>query len=337
MMREGRSMPFGRRCRYGVLVVLFVLITSVGRTQAQQSLKLTPVNYGNITISALNWPFLIAEQEGMFQKEGIDLKRVLGGTTTATSQTLVAGSTDFAQINLVQLLAANTAGADLVVVAGDTLVPIYSLIVHPSIKNYADLKGKRLAVAGPTDPLNYVMARMLAANGLTPADYEMIGLGGTPNRLAGVQKRGVAGALVNQPSDFKAIASGLSSLGYSTDYVDNFQYTVTAARRDWAQKNKPLVVRFLRAYVRACEFFYNPKNKEAVIRVLMEKAKADQEEGEKTYNLYMQTKKTIPRDGGVDLQGARVVAENWKEFGLQKVPPPVDSVIDLSYLAEARR
>jgi NitT/TauT family transport system substrate-binding protein len=229
------------------------------------------------------------------------------------------------------------AGADIVAIAADTLVPIYALVVHPSIKSYADLKGKRLAVASPTDPLNYVMTRMLAANGLTPADYEMIGLGGTPTRLAAVEKGGVAGALVNQPSDFKAIASGLRSLGYSTDYVDNFQYTVTGVRRDWAQKNRPLVVRFLRAFVGACQFFYEPKNKEAVVRALMEKAKADRDEAEKTYNLFVQTKKSVPRDGAVDLQGARIVGERWKEFGLQKPPPPVESAIDMSYLAEARK
>jgi NitT/TauT family transport system substrate-binding protein len=307
------------------------------RVGAQQSPKLTTVNYGTITISAFHWPYLIAEQEGMFQREGIELKRVMGGTTTATSQALVAGSTEFAQLNLVQLLAANTGGADLVALAADTLVPIYTLIVHPSIKSYSDLKGKRLAVAGPTDPLNYVMARMLAANGLAPSDYEMIGLGGTPTRLAAVEKGGVAGALVNQPSDFKAIASGLRSLGYSTDYVDRFQYTVTAARRDWAQKNRALVVRLLRAFVRGCEFFYDPKNKEPVMRALMEKAKADRDEAEKTYNLFFETKKSIPRDGAVDLQGARIVAENWKDFGLQKQPPPVEMAIDMSYLAEARK
>jgi len=323
--------------KYGVWFLAAILLISAHRTHAQQSPKLTPVNYGNIVITATNWPFLIAEQEGMFQREGIDFKRVIGGNTTATTQTLIAGSTDFAQMNLVNLLGANSAGADLVAVAGDATVPIYTLIVHPSIKSYADLKGKRLAVTGPTDPLNYVLARMLAANGLTPADYEMIGLGGAPQRLAAVQKGGVAGALVNQPSDFIALASGFSSLGLSTDYVDNFQYTITGARRDWAQKNKPLVVRFLRAYVRACEFFYDPRNKESAVRALAERAKADREEAEKTYALYMQTKKTIPRDGGLDLQGARRVAENWKEFGLQKMPPPVDSVIDLSYLAEARK
>ena len=84
----------------------------------------------------------IAEQEGSFLREGIDFKRVIGGNTTATTQAQVAGSTEFAQMNLVNLLAANSAGADLIVVGGDSTVPIYILIVHPSVKSYADLKGK---------------------------------------------------------------------------------------------------------------------------------------------------------------------------------------------------
>ena len=260
------------RLRAWITLLLLLIVTN--RTQAQQNPKLTPINYGNIVLTASTWPFLIAEQEGLFLKEGIDFKRVIGGNTTATTQALVAGSTDIAQMNLVNLLAANSAGADLIVIGGDSTVPIYTLIVHSSIKSYADLKGKRLAVTGPTDPLNYILARMLAANGLAPNDYEMIGLGGAPQRLAAVQNRGVAGALINQPSDFIALASGFSSLGLSTDYVDNFQYTITGARRDWAQKNRALVVRFLRAYVKACEFFYDPKNKEAAVRALAERTKA---------------------------------------------------------------
>jgi len=318
-------------------VISLALSITIDVAHAQQSSKLTPINYGNIVLTASTWPFLIAEQEGFFVKESIDFKRIIGGNTTATTQALVGGSTDIAQMNLVNLLGANSAGADLVVIAGDSTVPIYTLIVHPSIKSYADLKGKRLAVTGPTDPLNYIFARMLAANGLTPADYELIGLGGAPQRLAAVQNGGVAGALVNQPSDFIALASGFNSLGLSTDYVDNFQYTIAGARRDWAQKNRPTVVRFLRAYLKACEFFYDPKNKEAAVRALAERTKSDKEEAEKTYALYMKTKKTIPRDGGVDVQGARKVAESWKDFGLPKTPPPIDSAIDLSYLAEARK
>ena len=222
---------FARACYLGFALLL---LSSASRTQAQQ--KLTPVNYGNIVLTASNWPFLIAEQEALFQKEGIDFKRVIGGNTTATTQALVAGSTDFAQMNLVNVLAANSAGADLIVIGGDSTVPIYTLIVHPSIKSYADLKGKRLAVTGPTDPLNYILARMLAANGLTPSDYEMIGLGGAPQRLAAVQKEGVAGALVNQPSDFIALASGFSSLGASRPTTSTTSSTRSPACAATGQK-----------------------------------------------------------------------------------------------------
>lgn len=106
---------FARAHRIGFALLL--LLTSAERTQAQQNSKLTSVTYGNIVLTASTWPFLIAEQEGLFQKEGIDFKRVIGGNTTATTQALVAGSTDFAQMNLVNLLAANSAGADLIVLA----------------------------------------------------------------------------------------------------------------------------------------------------------------------------------------------------------------------------
>ena len=40
---------------------------------------------------------------------------------------------------------------------------------------------------------------------------------------------------------------------------------------------------------------------------------------------------------GAEQRGARIVAESWKDFGLQKPPPPVESVIEMSYLQEARK
>ena len=101
-------------------VILLALSIATAFAHAQQSPKLTPINYGNIVLTASTWPFLIAEQEGFFVKENIDFKRVIGGNTTATTQALVGGSTDIAQMNLVNLLGANSAGADLVVIATPT-------------------------------------------------------------------------------------------------------------------------------------------------------------------------------------------------------------------------
>src|SRR4030095_7884771 len=110
---------------------LLLLLSSASRSQAQQNPRLTTVKYGNIVPTASNWPCLIAGQERVFQREGIDHKRCSGGNPSATTQALVAGSTDVAQMNLVNVLGANSAGADLIVIAGDSTVPIYTLIVHP--------------------------------------------------------------------------------------------------------------------------------------------------------------------------------------------------------------
>jgi NitT/TauT family transport system substrate-binding protein len=314
----------------------FAQLSPANAQRKGQAGGLTQITYGEITKSALNWPYMIAEREGFFEGEGIKLEKVIGGNTAATAQALVAGGTDLAQMNLVQLLAANAAGADLVVVGGDSMVPIYTLIVSKDVKSYADLKGKRLAVAGPTDPLNYVLSRMLSANKLKPDEYEMIPVGGTGDRLSAITRNAASGSLLGQPYDFRALANGMNELGRSTEYVDHFQYTITGARRDWVEKHKDLVVRFLRAYVKGCEAFYNPKNKDTAIRILMEETKSDWNAAEKTYDLYQKSRKTIPQRGEVDIDGAHIVAQNWKEFGLQKKVPSVDGVMELGYLKIAQ-
>jgi ABC-type nitrate/sulfonate/bicarbonate transport system substrate-binding protein len=338
-----------RRQRRAATTITGVILAALGMTTlpavAQpprrptiDRMELMPasVNYGQTTVGAPNWPFLIAEREGFFTERGIRLSKIISGNATATARTLAAGGTDLAQVKLVQLLEANAAGADLVAVAGDTMVQVYTLIVAPPVKTYEDLNGKRLAVAGLTGPLNYVLGRMLAAHGLKPADYELISVGGALNRLEAVRKGVAAGTLLTQPDDFRALAGGLGQLGHSTDYVDHFQYTVTAARRHWVRRNEDVAVRFLRAYVRASRFFHDPKNWEAAVDVLAKETKVDREEALRTYVLYQRTRKTIPQRGEIDLEGARIVAEHWKEFGLKRSPPPIESVIDLTYLNAAQ-
>jgi len=89
---------------------------------------------------------LIAEQEGFFLREG----STSNGSSAAHyrhTQALVADRRYRAN-EFGESVAANSAGADLIVIAGDSTCRSTTLIVHPSIKSYADLKGKRLAITG---------------------------------------------------------------------------------------------------------------------------------------------------------------------------------------------
>ena len=52
------------------------------------------------------------------------------------------------------------------------------------------------------------------------------------------------------------------------------------------------MVRFLRAYVKACEFFYEPKNKEAAVHALAERTKADERRSRKNLRAVHENQKT---------------------------------------------
>jgi len=63
---------------------------------------------------------------------------------------------------------------------------------------------------------------------------------------------------------------------------------------------------------------------------------ADRDEAEKpTISLFNPRNRFLQMAAWISK--ARIVAENWKEFGLLKSPPPLDNAIDLSYWAEARK
>jgi ABC-type nitrate/sulfonate/bicarbonate transport system substrate-binding protein len=194
-----------------------------------------------------------------------------------------------------------------------------------------------LAIAGVTDPLNFVLRKMLAANGLSDADYDMVPVGSTNERLVAVQKNAVAATLLSQPDDFLAEAAGLSRLGLSTDYVDSLQYTATSVRRDWARQNRDVLVRFLRAFVEASRWFYDPANRAEAIRLYVDQTHADPEMTGRTYDLYVASGKVLAKAGAVNMDGLRVLADNWQEFGLTEPPPPTDRWLDVSYLEEAQR
>jgi ABC-type nitrate/sulfonate/bicarbonate transport system substrate-binding protein len=298
---------------------------------------LAHLSYSQITLTALSWPFIIAGPAGLYARQSLDVDTSIGGTTANTAQALVAGAADVAQLNVVQHILAVQKGADLALVAGNAAVPLYSMMAEPSVTSYASLRGKTLAIAGVTDPLNFVLRKMLAANGLGDADYDLVPVGSTNERLVAVQKGAAAATLLSQPDDFLAEAAGLLRLGRSTDYVDSLQYTATSVRRDWAQQNRDVLVRFLRAYADACRWFYDPANRAEAIRLYVDQTHSDSDMAARTYDLYVASGKVLAKAGEVNLAGLQVLADNWQEFGLSEPPPPTDRWLDLTYLEEAQR
>jgi len=109
----------------------------------------------------------------------------------------------------------------------------------------------------------------------------MIGLGGAPQRWRRCRIRRSGRA--DQPA-FGFIALCIRILArwdFQPTTYDNFSYTITGVRRDWAQKNKALTCGSYAPILKPASFSTTPKNKEAAVRALAERTKAEKEEAEK--------------------------------------------------------
>ncbi|HLH27203.1 MAG TPA: ABC transporter substrate-binding protein [Chloroflexota bacterium] len=287
------------------------------------------------------WHEYVAQQEGFFERQNLEVEFSSAGDAARAIQALVSGSVNIggpSGDSVINAVERGGSGADLAMIAGEINKMAYQLVAGKDVQGYDDLRGKTLAVIGPQDGSTVILKRMLAAHGLQPDDYSFITVGGTANRAAAVQNGTAAAALIGQPQDFRLVADGYKSLGLSSDVVPEYPLDVMTVRRDWAQQNSDVVVRYLRAIIEADRWLYDPANRDAAAQITVDVLKMTPEEGRRTYDLLVTQTQAIPKDGDLSTSGVQAVIDSMAEVGLLSPPlPPPTKYMDLSYLERARQ
>ena len=288
------------------------------------------------TIFAL--PLFIAEREGFFVREGLAFSMVpVGGGGEKLIEVLHEGRADVAHVATPFLIQAALKGSDAVAIAAEFNNPVYSLVAKPEIRTYADLKGKLLGVAAETGSITLSIRKLLAMNGVQREDFRARFVDGTPDRLMCVTQGDCDAVPLGQPHDFLALRRGYQLLGLSTDAVPEYHYTVTAVRRSWAENNKEPLVRFCRAMAGAFKYIRDPKNRENVVKTIVETTGFAEENARLTLKLYFEPERNvIPQAGEISLNGMQQVIALMAEGGVLKPPlPPAERFFDLQYLQAA--
>jgi ABC-type nitrate/sulfonate/bicarbonate transport system substrate-binding protein len=76
------------------------------------------------------------------------------------------------------LIRAALSGSDATAIAGETANPVYSLIVKPQIRSYAEVKGKTLGLSLPVDTISISIRKLLALKGARGGRLFRQGTGG---------------------------------------------------------------------------------------------------------------------------------------------------------------
>ena len=165
----------------------------------------------------------VAKQRGLFDKYGLDveIERVKSGTEAIAF--LTQGSVDVGGIAIVTSLW-NSWNRDLEirVIAPGALEPMENsptailarkaLIDDGSVKEIADLKGKRVAVAGgPGSGGEYLAAKALERAGLTIRDVEMLNIG-NPDMPAAMDAGSIDAALAGTPFSDQMVEAGTAQV-----------------------------------------------------------------------------------------------------------------------------
>ena len=102
------------------------------------------------------------------------------------------------------------------------------------------------------------------------------------------------------------------------DHVKNYARGLGATRREWANKNEDLVVRFNRAMIRATDWLQDNKNKDEAVQMLLAETKGNKARAESMYASTLSPTMGLTPRSRIDMVGIRTVIELREVAGLMK-------------------
>ena len=311
-------------------IVLFAFMF-VAPCAAQEKFRF-PIAESSKTLSY--GPLWVASKMGYFQREGLDVPIVTMRGSPLTIQALTADSIYIANATVDTLINAYEKGADITMIGGLINGLGLSMIGGKNYKTYADLRGTTIGTQTLTSGTGFALRLVLKVHGMEyPRDYKLLNIGGASDRYQALTSGQISSAPVGVPLDLVAKQQGFNIIGYFADDQPNFQFNVYIVKRSWAEKNRPLVVRFMKAMVGTMRWMMD--NRDAACAYLS-KEMAISVEHCRYASDYNWKSRIWDRNADLNVEGVRTLIKITAEQGVLKEPLPQPSkYMDQSYLKQA--
>ena len=284
-------------------------------------------------------PVYVAKEKGFFKREGLYPEIIVISRNESIVQALVSDSIQFGNVPPNLLLTMRQQGfSEIKMIAGSFNGTTYSLIALAKHKRMEDLKGgARLGMSGFTSAGTMMMKQLLKERGVIyPRDYSLISIGnGSAGLYQALQTGQIDAALLAQPLSLIAIEQGLSNLVDAYKVLPEYQLSAIGVREGWAQKNRSLVVRYLKALLSTYQWLHD--NRDEAIKLLGPITKLERKYIPASWDVYTKTQ-IWPRNGEVSVKGVQTILNLMAEDGVLKKPlPRVEDIMATGYLDEARK
>ena len=312
-----------------LMLVLSTLICAETRSENLQ------VNFGVTFRNARLVPLWIADEEGYFKKQGLDVKQVNISGGTQGAQMMVTGGVDVSYDDPITCIVSTAGGIAVNVIVGGTPALAYLIVGGPEIKNIADVKGKRVGSSG----LGLSASRLALLVGLRrfgidadKGQVTIVAAGQEPERIAGLSTGAIAATVISPEYRTKLEQLGVNMLAdlRTLNIPWETSSVITTAKN--VQTKRDMLERVVRAILQAHAFILNPANRTRVVEVMTTQlALKSQQDAAAVYDdlvkFYVFKKPYPTRDGFANVI-AEVVKSVPKAAGIKYEDVVDNSILD---------
>jgi NitT/TauT family transport system substrate-binding protein len=225
---------------------------------------------GVSSVSPINGSIWVAEEKGLFKKNGIEPEVILvGGASAAGVSSLIAGDIHFLVGGGGAVINAAINGADAIMVASVVNKGVQRVMSRSDLKRPEDLRGKRVGVTRFGASSHMVLQMMLRHWRMAPADIQIIQVGSSPAMMASLEKGGIDAAVLTEPTFFFAEDQGYRVIADLAEMDIYYLHSMIDTTRAYVRANRDLCLRFLKSYIEGIAYF--KKNRKETLEILRQK------------------------------------------------------------------
>ena len=311
-----------------VLIIAILLALYSAPASAQQKVR---INWTAVTGAQSGMH--LAQQEGLFKKNGLDVELIHIPSSSRGIQAILAGEIAFSFMDGNNEVQADLKGANIALVAGATNRMVFSLMARPEIKRISDLRGKKIGITRIGSSTHTSALFALGSAGLKPADYQILPLMEVPNILTALVAGQIDAGIVSPPTNSRAKKAGFVELMNLAKEGPEYVSVGVGTSRSYIRANEDIVRRVVRSYAEGVQIFKT--NKAAALKMIQNQLKVkDVDIQEDTYNQFREYLEYPPY---VSRKGMEAVIADVAETNPAAKSAKPDDFIDMRFVAELEK
>jgi ABC-type nitrate/sulfonate/bicarbonate transport system substrate-binding protein len=251
------------------------------------------VNVGYGSIGGSQAPLWTAKETGLFAKQRIHTNLIYIPSGSKSVMSLLGGSIQFLNFSAMPSLEAYLSGSDTVLIASTMNRLDHSLIVQPSIKTVADLRGKTLGIGSLGAMVHVVLLEGLRVKGLTDGEVTILGVGDSAARISSLRTGRVNGVMLSGSPTLAALKMGFKELIDFSKIPIAVSVSSILSRQSYVLKSPEITLKFLKAWTEAIYLFRS--DRQLGINVLRKYTRIDDPEVlDSSYSIYRELMEPRP-------------------------------------------